>query len=281
MDLVVQKNNHIEKYACDKNYWNKPIPKFTPKYADIGLKCQQAIMESMIKKYYKQQMKLGKFIDYELPKYKSTQELYSKLEMEINQDAELLKPWYFITINPKPEIKLSDFVSKIESITEWKIFKKGYYVFEQRGETEDELGKLPHCHILLEKYTIEFARLLTRLETSFKKYCNPPYKNTINVKTKIKEHALETLDEYMAGAKQNDKLDKCFLDRMWRSKNNLKDIYEWDSLATDKENPKKKVQDGRVNNGGKRKNAGRKKNVKTETNEKITYEENTNVILEF
>ena len=215
--------------------------------------------------------------DFDPPTERCPKKLSQQLIIENKMMKEELKEWIFITINPKDDISITDFKNKIDSITKWKCFYKGFYVFEQRGENENEIGKGMHSHIMLCKYNVERKRLIQRLETTFKKYCNQPFINTINVLRKSPQHGQETLDEYMKGQKQDNKLQKVELDKIWRKQNNIEDIYFWDT-TTDKSIPKKGA-DGRVSNGGKREGAGRKKKEIVKDEDKIEW--GKNVTLEF
>lgn len=265
MEFIKQKNQFFKDYDFEK-----PLTEWRPSMIDIELSELEFVMRSARRKRIKSQLENNCY------KNKYIQDIYNK-DMQIIDDN---KPWYFITISPKEDIKLADFRTKIHNITKWKIFQKGYYVYEQRGDTPDTIGTGFHVHILLEKYNIEYKRLIRRLEDTFKNFCGKPYKNTINVVRKKPEHARETLSEYMKGNKQEDKQQKCDFDAIWRKKENIQDIYSWD-CSDGQDNPKT-VTDGRVNNGGKRAGAGRKKKEVTETiTDDNWIEVNNNVTLEF
>lgn len=228
------------------------IPEWKPSLVELRISEMESVLRSVIRKQIRSKFENNSYEN------KYLQEQYNKCMKTIDEN----KCWYFITINPKSEISLSEFVKKIQSITNWKILKSGYYVLEQRGTTLDTLGEGFHAHILVDDYTVGHKTLINRLETTLKDYCNKPYKNTINVVRKSKDNGKETLNSYMKGAKQDDKLIKVDMDSKWRDKENLKAIYKWSCKTTDKDNSK--MTDGRVNNGGSRTGAGRPK--KTEVN---------------
>lgn len=233
-------------------------------------------ISKLMKKNISMKMNNDNF-DFNIPSERCPKKLSQLLIMENNKMKEDAKEWLFITINPKDGISVEDFKNKILSLSKWKVFQKGSFVLEQRGENNDELGKGKHAHIMIEKYSIERKRLINRLETTFKNFCDKPYENTINVKRKSPEHGRETLDEYMNGLKQEDKLLKVENDIQWRKKYYLQDIYYWD-ITTDKIS-QNKPGDGRVSNGGWREGAGRKKTLKEKIEDKIEIENNK--ILEF
>jgi hypothetical protein len=242
--LWVQNKSFLEQLDFQES-----IPEWKPCFTEIAITEMEAILRAVTRKSIRTQLENNGFHNKHIQKY------YNKCMETI--DAH--KCWYFITINPRDDVTIVDFMTKIFKITNWKIFKKGYYVYEQRGDSMDTIGKGFHCHILVEDYTIEYKRLITRLEASFKMICMQPYKNTINVVRKKPEHAKETLEEYMRGDKQDDKLDKVNYDKIWRRRNSIKEIYKWESKTIDKKTPK--MTDGRVNNGGFREGAGRPKKI--------------------
>lgn len=265
MDWVSQKNNHYDdEFQKETNStWNMETnsyeykPKlFCPNWNDFELLCKQDIMKSVIKSTIKTELENNCHPDFYI------QQKYN----ECMERKRKLKPWFFITICPKPDIKLKNFMTAVASLTQWKPFIKGYYVFEQRGEESSRLGDGFHTHIMLEEYNIEYKKLKRRLIDKFKHMVKPDekgsYENVINVIRKKPEHARETLQEYMFGIKDKDKEKKCKMDVLWRQQKHIDKIYSWGVQKTDKEHPKKST-DGRVNNGGKRAGAGRPK-TKTE-----------------
>lgn len=245
MEFINQKKSFYENLEFGET------KEWRPSMLNIDTSELEHIMRLQSRKLIKLQLENNQFENNYI------QDIYNKRKMKIDKIKEDTKEWIFITINPKSNITLTDFHNKIQSLTKWKCFHKGFYVLEQRGETPDNIHGI-HAHIMLVKYNIERKRLIKRLETTFAKYCDlKKAENTINVKRKSPEHGKETLDEYMKGEKQDDKLQKVEIDKIWRKENNLDEIYFWDT-TTDKSIPKKST-DGRVSNGGKREGAGRKK----------------------
>ena len=278
MDLVKQ-------YEECLNLWGPEIAKKkkTFDFTKIYISEVEKKIARLYNKNISMAMELDKF-EYQLPIENCPKKLSQRLIAEGKIMKEELKEWIFITINPKEEIELDEFHNKIKSLTKWKCFQKGFYVLEQRGETHDNINGF-HAHIMLVKYTIERKRLINRLETTFEKFCNKckknGYMNVINVKRKLPEHGRETLNEYMSGKKQEDKLQKVEIDKQWRLENKLDEIYFWDTTI-DKSVPKKGPGDGRVNNGGKREGAGRpKKEEQIEWGKNVTIDMNKNIELSF
>lgn len=258
--------------SLDEQY---TIKEWKPNYFDLELDIMEEVYKSKLRKIINLECKNGSYKNVAFQQ--KMNELYSR--------EEKVKPWFFITINPKSEIVWKDFHQKILSITKWKPFQKGYFVYEQRGDDKETMGKGMHCHMMIEKHSMEFKRCCSRLQNALKDFCEKPFENTINVKRKIEAHARETLDEYMTGLKEKDKMQKVSIDEVWREELNISPLYNWDT-TTDKSIPIK-TQDRRVNNGGKRVGAGRKKTepasqVSKKKKEDISYEiENKIVQLDF
>lgn len=225
---------------------------FKPSLSSIHYQNLEVVINSLDKKLIKLELQNGV--------YKNTfiQEMYKKKEEKLKNLLEDTKCWIFITINPHDKVSLEQFRSKVDSIKNWLCIVQAYVVFEQRGDSMESLGRGFHTHIMLSKYTIGYKTLISKLENSFKNMCSKPFLNTINVKRKSPLHALECLNEYMVGNKQEEKLQKVKYDKIWRQVNNIDNIYYWDKRLTRLSQSPDVPVDGRTSNGGSRKNAGRK-----------------------
>jgi hypothetical protein len=135
--------------------------------------------------------------------------------------------YLWITINPKPEIKLVDFIKKIEKLVKRKIFTNYLYVYEQRGKTEEEQGKGFHAHILA-KRNLNYKPFKTH--ECIRNTCKTLVKNhkdnsTINIQNIGEEFAADK-KEYILGEKTGEEKDlKQQIDIIWRKNNNLKKYY--------------------------------------------------------
>lgn len=74
-----------------------------------------------------------------------------KQRMKVKTAKDNNNQYAFITVNPKPEIDLKDFMKKLEVYVNRQICQKYIYVIEQRGETLEECGKGLHAHLLVER----------------------------------------------------------------------------------------------------------------------------------
>ncbi len=133
----------------------------------------------------------------------------------------------WITINPKPDIKLNDFITKIEKLVKRKIFTEYMYVLEQRGKTAEEQGKGFHAHILA-KRNLNYKPFKTH--ECIRNTCKNLVKNakcnkTINIQN-IGFDFAEDKKEYILGTKTGEgKDEKQEIDIIWRKNNNLNKYY--------------------------------------------------------
>lgn len=168
---------------------------------------------------------------------------------EVKKIKEDTKPFYFITINPKPDTDFKEFVAKVNTIRNLSWISKMYWVFEQRGDSHASKGKGFHSHILLEKFDNEMGKIKSQMRRMFKDMCSQPYENTINVYQKKREW-LEDKLEYIKGNKtDSEKPEKVIIDKLWREEQGLESVYTFDCLTDKKQS----------NRGGARKGSGRKK----------------------
>jgi hypothetical protein len=187
-------------------------------------------------------LRMGKCEHYSLQKlYNSNKKM-----------KEELQDFYFITINPRPNTDVEEFKSHVLGIWNWCWIQKMYVVLEQRGDTPETRGNGLHAHVLIEKCNNEWGKINTQIRDKFKKFCDSPYENTINVKSKKREWLNDKLD-YIKGLKtDHGKPDKVIQDQLWRENLQIKPIYKFED-STDKKSS---------NTGGARNNCGVKKGTK-------------------
>ena len=182
--------------------------------------------------------------EYSNTNFQVVQDLYN----EKQKRKENKKPFYFITINPKPDIDFNEFKSNIEDISTFTWVEKCYWVFEQRGNNNDTIGNGFHAHILIEKHNCEFGKMKSQITNKFKKFVGIVSDNTINIQKKKREWLNDKL-EYIMGKKYDEgKPEKQEIDLIWRKNNNLENYYTFDTLTD-----KKRVSN---NKGGRRIGSG-------------------------
>lgn len=135
--------------------------------------------------------------------------------------------YLWLTVSPKPTVKLEDFKSRVERAAKRNMFKDYLYVYEQRGtEANANIGEGFHAHLLL-KRNLDYkpCKIITNIKNTFKDmtmvenkeifawyWCSDEYRND-----KI---------EYITGLKTDKgKDEKQIADIQWRKWNDLEVFY--------------------------------------------------------
>lgn len=138
--------------------------------------------------------------------------------------------WFWITINPEPKVSVAEFQKCVANVASRSFVKQAMYVYEQRGETEDGIGKGFHCHMLIErdmsnKHDVP-AKIIERIRNTCKKvlklHKNNPYIQIVDA-----EYAKDKI-RYMLGDKDlhKEKKDlKLTYDKLWRDRENIEHSY--------------------------------------------------------
>jgi len=134
--------------------------------------------------------------------------------------------YVFITINPKPDVSLGDFREKVEKFCERNMFTEYRYVLEQRSETEADMGKGFHAHILL-KRNLDYKpyKIGVNTKNTFKTLAKVDNPQILNIQHIGADFAKDK-DEYMTGVKTGENKDKKqAIDVLWRKENNIESVY--------------------------------------------------------
>jgi len=113
--------------------------------------------------------------------------------------------YLYLTINPKPDYPLSDFIKKIRKTLESKLFTDSLAVIEQRGTDTKSIGTGYHAHILFKRITplnegLPPSNIKRNLQDSYKKVCLVKNPQIMNFQFITLEYAEDKL-EYMLGKK--------------------------------------------------------------------------------
>jgi hypothetical protein len=129
------------------------------------------------------------------------------------------KSYYFLTINPK-ECEINDLEIIIGKLKSKKWMKIYSYVFEQRGETNDNKGIGKHIHLIIDNNKPK-CEVIREIHNAIKIYCE---KEKIDLK-KMDQNGKAIREKYMKGDKIESKLSSVKIDKIWRKENKLKDIF--------------------------------------------------------
>ena len=152
---------------------------------------------------------------------------------EISLSSKDNTKFVWLTINPRPEVTLSEMKKVVEKFVKRTFIKNYVYVYEQRGSKENgkEAGTGHHCHILFQRDTeagIKSWDVKKRSKTSFKSITDVDNNSIFNwhncpeeyIQDKINYMTNKNLDE-----DHKDKEQKQSMDKEWRKTNKLKEIY--------------------------------------------------------
>lgn len=223
------------------------------------LRYSEGCYEKAIKDMY---LKLYKEKEYYLLQQRKSvhlplQKLYDEVqEFRKSKSVSNIKTdYFFITINPDEEVSnLSKFVKALEVIMKKKWVEDLVYVIEQRGTTEDEIGKGYHSHLLINRNGKSFSKLARELlntlyshgvflKSKIEEFNKPrnedeaiyyiPYKKGPFVIEYTEPEHIPNRMKYMLGKKEtivkgeyNGKDVKQLYDIPFREKNNLKPYYQ-------------------------------------------------------
>ena len=146
----------------------------------------------------------------------------------------------FITISSPDNTDTLLFIEKCLALCSLAIFKGYMTVFEQRGSTPIEAGKGLHAHMLLtrnRKYNK--GKIISRFLKSLKNknIYNNKQNNEINLRKQMKKKSsyfsmqfpfndkLLGKVDYLLGGKNEDKLDKVEVDKLWRETYEIESYY--------------------------------------------------------
>ena len=143
-----------------------------------------------------------------------------------NEEIKNKTKYIFLTINPNPNINLQEFISITTKLMSKPWITNYLYVYEQRGETEADIGKGFHFHAIIEKPTNKsYAHMMRELASSANKLCDTSNFHFYNVKN-ISEEEKERKIVYTTGRKADTaKHLKQDMDIIWRTNNNLLSMY--------------------------------------------------------
>lgn len=148
-------------------------------------------------------------------------------------DAKANPFWWLVTVNPKPEISLSDFCKTIEKMVSKKWIHEYHYAFEQRGKTPEEMGKGFHVHCLIKRSPDKKrSDIFKEMRNTCKHLCDVEVLTFLNFRYVNTEADLKKMYKYLTGEKNFDesrdnshKKASCELDILWREDHGLQPMY--------------------------------------------------------
>lgn len=135
---------------------------------------------------------------------------------------EISRPYIWLCVNPNSTYTFNEFQKLVSKMLS-KVWLTDYvYVYEQRGITEEEMGKGFHLHAIIKKPDNKKpSHCVRELASTFKKCCDTSNYHFFQTKM-IDESEKDRKLEYILGTKQttdeNQKDLKQAMDKVWRQK---------------------------------------------------------------
>lgn len=153
------------------------------------------------------------------------------LKQSLRPKKEDKNDFFFLTINPKPDITLSQFLNKIQKTLKSNLFADHLAVIEQRGNSDLTCGQGLHAHILFKRITplnegLPPSNIKRNLRESYKKICLSSNNQIFNQQFVSRELALDKFNYIIGQNKTGEgKKEKQNYDKIYRSQNNLPEYY--------------------------------------------------------
>lgn len=156
--------------------------------------------------------------------YQPLQNRIDDLEKQVK--AQNRKDLIFLTINPKPDVDLFEFLIEVHAIASRKMFLNGTYTLEQRGTTPETLGTGIHAHFaMMRDPSYKPSKIAKILSTSLLKKEMIGNARHVDVRQYPNKYYAEKVD-YMKGNKWDEgKHDAVKMNKDWRVQNDLKNVY--------------------------------------------------------
>lgn len=157
---------------------------------------------------------------------KEIQEIRNSLGEKVDASA---KPYIWLCVNPSQTLTLAEFKKMIDKMVTKKWLDTYVYVLEQRGMTEEELGKGFHLHAIIKRPDDKKpSHCVRELSNTFKKACDVSNYHFFQTKF-IDEAEKDRKMEYILGQKEyteeNRKDLKQIMDKVWRQRFNIQPYF--------------------------------------------------------
>lgn len=194
-------------------------------YVELYESAKQEILRNKMKKLVSLKFELGTLGTFE----NTLKDTIGNLESELKEKmAEAYNNKYmFFTINPKPSVKLEDFIKVLAKSATKTCFTDYLYVIEQRGNNSATAGNGFHAHMLFKRnLNYKPCKCKKNMQGTFLKMCDVKKEALFNVKYLNTEWANDKVKYMSHGGKTEDGKDiKQDIDIWWREKNDILPYY--------------------------------------------------------
>lgn len=149
--------------------------------------------------------------------------LYEKLKGKMGNSPVTDKDYYFLTINPRPDIDVQLFLKTILKALSKRWITYYEFVLEQRSDTEDFHGV--HTHIIFNK-GIKHCKVVLEMKNSFKHMCDCSDFHYFNLKNIDNDEMIRKTSYILDRKADPEKWPKQDMDILFRAKHNLQKSYK-------------------------------------------------------
>lgn len=155
-----------------------------------------------------------------------------ELRMSKSKNCNKSNQFYWVTVNPRPDVTLEELKKKVEKFTKKACHRACAYTYEQRASREEEMGHGLHAHILCMLKKPMRTNDVSRDDEKgwfncFKDICGNSQHLWVTGHDTVK--TAKSKMEYMRGNKRKDedgaKKEKSEVDVVWRKANGLQPMY--------------------------------------------------------
>jgi len=137
--------------------------------------------------------------------------------------------YVFITINPKPGVKLQELIKKSNKLINRKMFVNAIWAYEQRGSTLADTGKGFHIHILAKRnLNYKPSKVIRNTRNTCKGLVGNENNNSqLNIQIIGEDFAQDKKNYFLGTNKTGEGKDlKQSIDIVWRKTTGLLPFYE-------------------------------------------------------
>lgn len=211
----------MDKYAYNEdlfNYWIETSHPHVIKYSEEYEKLQC--------EYIRKQKNI--ILENELNKFDRYLDISARLHERYQLAFEHKTTYWFITIRPNDSnCTFIDFKNKFENFINRSCFISYTYSYEQKGTTENDIGKGFHVHLVADMRQRSKAEVLRDIKSSWNSWIKKGWiaENCIQVIPTKNPNTI--IDDYLIEYKSDDNHKACTkeMDIKWRKANGLKNIY--------------------------------------------------------
>lgn len=172
---------------------------------------------------------------HNVSRLKRQRDIFKSFQKNNLEERKEISNLLWLTVNPSPESTFTEFKKIVEKCFLKKWIKSYMYVYEQRGMTEEEVGKGFHMHAIIRKPEDKSrAHCIRELSSSYKKVCDVSNYHLFNTKWIDKEECQRKI-EYITGDKvsteTNNKSLKQEMDVLFRQNRGLQKFYSLGNIG--------------------------------------------------